>query len=452
MEPGYHRDGETREGATGSEKDFADLLLERILDKKGTIFKEKQGIDFTGRDILSPSYRPDIILHRDTQIKQIIEYFVPCINNNQSPGNMLIYGKTGTGKTLVTRHAAAKIVENASKRGAAVPFITYINAKMYNTKYRILAKICEDIGVFVPKTGIATDAILDALKDVLKKADKPLVSIIDEVDLLVRSREKDDLLYVLTRLAEDDPAVRVSIIGISNDLRFKTFLGIRVLSSLNAQEIVFQPYQRSELVDILKQRADLAFKEDVVDEGIVGAIATIAAREDGDARKAIALLLKTGEVAEQEGAAFIDAEHLVKARDRLDLDTTESFLSTLPVQFQIVIIAISNAQTHYKCSANTGVILKIYHDLVKESEDFVSSIGLRRLLQILKDLNDQGILDLAVVSNGRGRSSVVSMNLERSIIEHVFSKNQQLKKLLNYIPKMKCLDSFLGPSNDSNDL
>jgi cell division control protein 6 len=303
--------------------------------------------------------------------------------------------------------------------------------------------------VSVPKTGLATDAILDVLKDVLRNADKPLVTIIDEVDLLVRSREKDDLLYVLTRLAEDDPAVRVSIIGISNDLRFKTFLGIRVLSSLNAQEIVFHPYQRSELLDILKQRADLAFKEGIIEDGILGAIATIAAREDGDARKAIALLLKTGEVAEQEGAAFIDAEHVVKARDKLDLDTTDSFLSTLPVQFQIVIIAISNAQTHYKCSANSGVILKIYHDLVKESDDFVSSIGLRRLLQILKDLNDHGIVDLTVVSNGKGRSSVVSMNLERSIIERVFSKIQQLKKLLNYIPKMKCLDSFLAPDSDS---
>jgi cell division control protein 6 len=426
----------------GRDVDFTDMLMDDLLHKRSTIFKEKGGITPTGRDVLSSSYKPDNPSHRDDQIKQLVNYFMPCMRN-EAPANLLVYGKTGTGKTLITRHVASKIIAKSAGGDFVPPHIIYVNVKMCNTKYRILAKMCEDLGLDVPKTGLATDQILETLKSLLKRDHRNLVAIIDEIDLLVKSREKDDLLYLLTRLSEEEPSVRVSIIGISNDLRFKTFLGIRVLSSLNAQEIVFPPYTTAELEAILMERAELAFNEGVHDRTIISTIATLAAREDGDARKAIALLLKTAEIAEQRDAQFIDADHMLVARDSLEFDATENFLKTLPDQFKLVIIGISNSQAYNKCAVNTGSLLGIYHELMRQSDEFTTTIGDRRLLQILKELRDHGVIDLHVISNGRhGRYSVSSMVIDRQVIESVFSRDPVLKKLLNYVPKTRCLDTF----------
>ncbi len=416
--------------------------MDGLLHKRSTIFKEKSGIAPAGRDVLSASYKPDNPSHRDEQIRQLVNYFMPCMRN-EAPANLLVYGKTGTGKTLITRHVAGRIVAKSAAGGFVPPFIIYVNVKMCNTKYRILAKMCEDLGLDVPKTGLATDQVLETLKSLLKRDHRNLVAIIDEIDLLVKSREKDDLLYLLTRLSEDEPSVRVSVIGISNDLRFKTFLGIRVLSSLNAQEIVFPPYTTAELEAILMERAALAFNDGTHDRTIISTIANLAAREDGDARKAIALLLKTAEVAEQRDAQFIDAEHVLVARDSLEFDATENFLKTLPDQFKLVIIGISNSQAYNKCAVNTGSLLGIYNELMRQSDEITTSIGDRRLLQILKELRDHGVIDLHVISNGRhGRYSVSSMVIDRPVIEAVFSKDPALKKLLNYVPKTRCLDTF----------
>ncbi|MFX0098931.1 MAG: Cdc6/Cdc18 family protein [Candidatus Hodarchaeota archaeon] len=430
-----NKDSRDKINPENEDNDFIDYLLDDIIENKDTIFKN--------RNVLLPGFIPNNPQNRNTQIKFLVDHFKPCFRN-EPPSNLLIYGLTGTGKTLITRHVSRKIKERSKKENLPSPFITYINVQMTNTKYRILQKICGDLGVDLPKTGLATDFILETLKDLLIKENRNLVVIIDEIDLLVKSKEKDDLLYLLTRLSEDEPSIKISIIGISNDLRFKSFLGIRVLSSLNAPEIMFHPYTQSELETILEERARLAFKEGVCDDTIIRVIAALGAKEEGDARKTIALLLKAGEVAEQEKATRIHADHIVKARDKLEFDTMANFLVSLPIQYQLVVIGISNAYFHYRCNVNTGSLLSIYHELVRASDTYVSSIGERRLLQILKSLRDHGIIELNVVSKGgHGRSSIAKLCLDRKTVEKVFSRNLTQRKLLNYIPKVNSLDNFL---------
>ena len=56
----------------------------------------------------------------------------------------------------------------------------------------------------------------------------------DEIDKLVR--KGDDVLYNLSRINTDLKNARISLIGISNDLKFTEFLDPRVKSSLGEEE------------------------------------------------------------------------------------------------------------------------------------------------------------------------------------------------------------------------
>jgi len=62
---------------------------------------------------------------------------------------------------------------------------------------------------------------------------------------------------------------RISIMGISNDLKFTDFLDPRVKSSLGEEEIVFPPYDANQLRDILQHRADISFKQDALTDDVL---------------------------------------------------------------------------------------------------------------------------------------------------------------------------------------
>jgi cell division control protein 6 len=124
------------------------------------------------------------------------------------------------------------------------------------------------------------------------------IAVLDEVDALVKQKG-DTLLYELTRINEVLMHSKVALVGISNDLRFKEFLDPRVLSSLSEEEIVFTPYNAEELKDILQHRSNLAFNENVIDNGTLSLCAALAAAEHGDARRALDLLRVAGELAEK---------------------------------------------------------------------------------------------------------------------------------------------------------
>ena len=65
--------------------------------------------------------------------------------------------------------------------------------------------------------------------------------------------------------------------------------------------MVFPPYNAQELSEIMLQRAQKAFKQNVVNDSAITLSAAIAAQESGDARTALMLLLRAGEIADQKG-------------------------------------------------------------------------------------------------------------------------------------------------------
>ena len=158
-------------------------------------------------------------------------------------------------------------------------------------------KIAEDLKLKIPKSGLPVDVIFKMVIDKLEEKFDLFTVVFDEVDWLVKF-SGDDILYQFTRLNSELGSSAVSIIGITNDVRFREYLDARVLSSLSEEVVIFQPYNQQQLYDILSQRAKLAFYEESILDEAIRYVAAIAAR-DGDARRAIDILRVAGEIAQR---------------------------------------------------------------------------------------------------------------------------------------------------------
>ena len=69
---------------------------------------------FVDRDALRPTYVPDRLPHRDNQIRQLGQILATALKSG-IPSNILLYGKTGTGKTAVCKHVLKRLKEKSSE-------------------------------------------------------------------------------------------------------------------------------------------------------------------------------------------------------------------------------------------------------------------------------------------------------------------------------------------------
>ena len=288
--------------------------LDKIFDSvnKRSLFKNKQ--------ILQSNYTPETIPHRDEQIELVASILAPALLG-QKTSNLFIYGKTGSGKTLSVQHVANELTKRCTENN--ILRIEYLNCKLKkvaDTEYRILAELIKKLGGTIPATGLPTDQVYLKFLDILENApEKLLILILDEVDQAVK-KISDEFLYNLTRLNSELNKTQIIIVGISNDLRFLDMIDQRVRSSLSEEEIVFPPYNALQLQEILKKRAEDAFKDNVVSDGVIAKCAAYAAREHGDARRALDLLRVAGELAERGSHSKIKIEHIDSANDKIERD------------------------------------------------------------------------------------------------------------------------------------
>ncbi|MEM2102968.1 MAG: AAA family ATPase, partial [Candidatus Bathyarchaeia archaeon] len=201
---------------------------------------------FTNRNVLRHDYIPEKLPHREEQIRYFGEIVAPVLKANRC-SNIFVYGKTGTGKTAVIKYVLNKLLSKAQTIDIPLK-VCYVNCRLAGTEYRVFASLCASIDVKVPFTGLAVGELFDRFRQGLDSTAFLLIAVLDEIDELVKTRG-DALLYELTRINEALTKSKVSLVGISNDLRFKELLDPRVLSSLSEEEIVFRPYNAAELSD-----------------------------------------------------------------------------------------------------------------------------------------------------------------------------------------------------------
>lgn len=384
--------------------------LKDIFDSfsKNSIFQDKY--------VLQANYTPETIPHRDDQIKQIAFILAPTLRLDK-PSNLFIYGKTGTGKTLSVQYVCDQLSKRAKEKKTNLNFF-YINCKLKkvaDTEYRILAELLRQLGNPVPSTGLPTDQIYNKFVNLIDNEKQLVVIVLDEVDQAVKKIE-GNFLYNLTRLNSVLKNSQLTIIGISNDLVFLDNIDPRVRSSLSEEEIVFPPYNAIQIQDILKERAKMAFKEKVIGEGVIEKCSAYAAREHGDARRALDLMRISGELAERAAKKGVTIEDVDNAKAKIEKDKILDIISTQPKQFQLVLIAIM-ALTDSKKQEKifTGDIYNSYHNFCIQTG--TEPLTQRRVGDIVSEFDMLGIINAQVISKGRyGRTKEIRLCIPSQLI------------------------------------
>ncbi len=411
------------------EPTMLDDVFERFL-KSTRVFRD--------REVLRHDYVPDNLPHREEQIRCLGEIVAPVLKGSRC-SNIFVYGKTGTGKTAVIKYVLSRLAEKAREFGAPIK-TCYVNCRLAGTEYRVYSSLCDSMGLKVPFTGLALGEVFDRLKAGLDSRKLLLMVVLDEIDALIKMRG-DVLLYELTRINEALHYGRASIVGISNDLRFKEFLDPRVLSSLSEEEIVFKPYDAAELQDILWDRAQVAFYDGVLVDGAVGLCAALAAAEHGDARRALDLLRVAGELAEREGSETVLEEHIRRAEKRIEHDRIVEALRNLTLHSKLVLFSVYLLGRVKASCAITGDIYGIYSELCDQSG--LVPLTQRRVSGLINELDVTGLLNSRVVSMGRyGRTKKIRLGIARGLIREVFATDDRLGCLVNYEPR--CLAEISG--------
>jgi cell division control protein 6 len=386
---------------------------------------------FRDREVLRNDYLPLRLPHREEQIRRLGETIAPLLSGTRG-SNVFIYGKTGTGKTAVVKYVLSRLEFRAKQFHAPVR-LCYVNCRLAGSDYRVFAALCQSLGVQVPFTGLSVGEVFDRFRVGLDACGVILVVVLDEVDALVKARD-DGLLYELTRMNEVLGRSKMTLVGISNDLRFKEFLDPRVLSSLSEEEMVFRPYDAGELRNILAERAQTALLESVLTDSALGLCAALAAAEHGDARRALDLLRVAGEVAERKGAVSIVEDHVREAEKSIEHNRVVEALANLPLHSKLVTLSILHLGRVSAKGAITGEIFDVYDELCGELG--VTALTQRRLCTLVNELDAMGIVNAKVVSMGRyGRTKKIRLEVGQALMRDVFGGDSRLGRLVDYQPR-----------------
>ena len=365
---------------------------------------------FRNKAVLQSNYEPQKVAHRDEQIEAVASILAPALRGERV-SNLFLYGRTGTGKTLSVQYVRNKIAAKLLELGQDHLKFIYVNCKLKkvaDTEYRILAEMINELGGNVPSTGLPTDSVYTKFIDIIDSKKQNVLIVLDEIDQAVK-KISDSFIYTLTRINSELKNAQISLIGISNSLTFMDNIDPRVRSSLGEEELVFPPYNALQLQDILKERAERAFADGILEEGVIAKCAAFAAREHGDARRALDLLRVAGELAERDNSKKVGLEYIDAANHKIERDKMLDIVENEPKQFQLVLAAIMSLNEN-KNKMFTGDVYNRYQDICEKTKNEV--LTQRRISDILAEFDMLGIINARVISKGRqGRTREIKLML-----------------------------------------
>ncbi len=386
-----------------------------------SLFKESS--IFANREVLSPHYIPQHLLFRDKQIREIENAVTPALRGERGR-NVFIYGKTGTGKTSCMKY----VVEQIKRLPMVKAEVSYVNCRVYNSRYRVLSKIASDHIPLYAKRGYGVIDVYEKMISWIEEDSRMLIVILDEIDII---KDLDDLVYTLTRANSDMKAGGLAIIGISNRVSFKEELDPRSLSTLYENELAFPPYNSQELAAIVKDRVEKGFRPGIIDPAAVNLAAAIAAKESGDARLALKIITKAGELAEERGLKEVTPKEASEAAKQAEEEIAYEVISTLPehqrlIVYAVALMTISGSRYKRLSEGSDSFVLsgEIYERYTSIAESLHKESKSARLYRrYIADLDMQGIIVSYESGKGvRGHTKLIKLAYPPGKIKDMIEK------------------------------
>lgn len=384
--------------------------MQSPFDEPGRIFANKRPLE--------EDYTPETILCRDGEIDRYSEALQDVIEGF-GPNNVFIYGQTGNGKTVVTRVMMDHLQTETSKHDVDLTILE-VNCNKHDSIFNVLLELVNqlrDPDDQVKDQGPTKGYLWNTLYDELDRLGGDVLVVLDEVDML--GHDNDKLLYDFPRARKngDLENARIGVIGISNNHMFKDELDPRVKSTLCESEIFFSPYDATQLSEILDHYADLVFKDDVLEDGVVPLCAAKAAQEQGDAREALDLMETAGNIARKENADTVAEAHVERASDRVEEQRVLTIVrDQLTSQMKLALLATTFLNIDESAEPRAKNIYRVYKDICETCG--YEPRSKRRLNDFLDSIRLYGLLERDERNLGRagGRSYIHTLEVEPELV------------------------------------
>ena len=365
---------------------------------------------FVDEGILDLNYVPPSLIHREDELRLLTGLFRFVL---AAPYEMsqraIIVGGVGSGKTALAQRFGLNLMDEARRRRVRARYVHLNCRELRGSLFLILRRVMRTLKPDFPDRGYSSNELLEFLTQALDEVDEQLVLCLDEADALIDT-EGADAIYYLTRVQEErmEGPRRLSLILISKGLDAFGRLDRSTLSALQRNVIRMPEYTGPQLEDIVRSRAEGAFRPDAISPDVIDFISELAASESGDARYAIDLLWRAGKYADVGYSSEVKPEHVRRAAATLFPSLREEAVRQMGLHERLVLLAVARHFRHAReAYASTGEIEEAYHVVCEEYGE--EPRGHTQFWKYLTQLKGLDAVSIRLVASSQGRTHVISL-------------------------------------------
>jgi len=342
---------------------------------------------FQDIDVFEPSFVPEQLCNREAQVKELAFLVSPAIRG-ASPGNAILRGPPGTGKTSTVHRIFAELKETTNK---VVP--VYINCRHDHTTLAVYQRIAGQLfGYKTPSRHL--DDIREAIAAKLRDRGTTLLVCFDDAEHLVVAGTYNNLLYQILRLYEGWEDLRApGVIVVTSDLEMQLYAEADgpVRSVFHPTEIFFPPYTKTEIREILTDRVKQGLYPGVMPPTVIDLAAGMAS-DAGDIRLGIALIKAAVLRAEGDDRRRVTKEDLMAVAPGIRSPALEVRVAALPAGERALLYHLAERSLSGEEMFSGAVF--------EEGRDYIA-VGKTTYYNRLRRLAAAGIVDLLRSAGGQ---------------------------------------------------